>query len=88
VDQLLAQPATFLSSKASLPILAEAVQLLLELFRDLSSQDLPPYFEENLGDYMGNSATGEKGLILKYLTWEPAELKGDVSHGTSIRRQG
>jgi exportin-2 (importin alpha re-exporter) len=81
VDKLLSEPSSSnqnQNSKSSLPILAETVQLLLELFHDLSSQDLPPFFEDNIGVFMGNAGTGEQGLLLKYLTWEPEQLKGDV----------
>jgi exportin-2 (importin alpha re-exporter) len=53
--------------------------LLTELFHDLNSQDLPPFFEEHLDDFMGNDAAGKEGWLRKYLSWERAELKGDVS---------
>lgn len=76
VDQLLSsgQP---LPPNASLPLLAQSVLLLTQLFHDLVSQDLPPFFEERLSDFMGGN--GKEGWLKKYLSWERPELKGDVS---------
>ncbi|KAK1926751.1 putative importin-alpha export receptor [Papiliotrema laurentii] len=76
VDQLLSsgQP---LAPNASLSLLAQSVLLLTQLFHDLVSQDLPPFFEERLGDFMGDQASGKEGWLRKYLSWERAELKGD-----------
>jgi exportin-2 (importin alpha re-exporter) len=52
---------------------------LVQLFQDLSSQDLPPYFEEHLTVFMGTADGSEQGWLRKYLSWERTELKGDVS---------
>ena len=52
---------------------------MTELYHDLNSQDLPPFFEEHLDDFMGNEAAGKEGWLRKYLSWEHPELKGDVS---------
>ena len=80
VDRLLSTPASQpLPPNASIELLAQALLLLTELFHDLNSQDLPPFFEEHLDDFMGNEAAGKEGWLRKYLSWERAELKGDVS---------
>ncbi|KAI9049173.1 hypothetical protein LZ554_007020 [Drepanopeziza brunnea f. sp. 'monogermtubi'] len=47
----------------------EVMNLLVKLFYDLSSQDLPPIFEENLG--------GVTSLLHKYLTYENPLLATD-----------
>jgi hypothetical protein len=59
------------------------VLLLIQLFHDLNCQDLPPFFEDRLGDFMGDAGTGKEGWLKKYLTWDRAELRGDVSRLTS-----
>lgn len=76
VDSLLSSTQP-LPPNASLPLLAQSLLLLIQLFNDLSSQDLPPFFEENLGSFMGDDT--QQGWLLKYLSWERPELKGDVS---------
>ena len=47
----------------------EVMNLLVKLFYDLSSQDLPPIFEDNLSDVTG--------LLHKYLTYENPLLATD-----------
>lgn len=79
VDRLLSTPANQpLPPNASVELLAQALLLLTELFHDLNSQDLPPFFEEHMDDFMGNDAAGKEGWLRKYLSWERAELKRDV----------
>ncbi|GAA6039444.1 hypothetical protein JCM8097_009549 [Rhodosporidiobolus ruineniae] len=66
------QTDALLSNAASLSadqhaVLLRTLLLLMQLFYDLSSQDLPPFFEENLGQFMP--------LLLKYLDYSlPAHL--------------
>jgi exportin-2 (importin alpha re-exporter) len=81
VDRLLSAPAgQAFPENASLPLLAQSLLLLIELFHDLSSQDLPPFFEENINMFMGTpGGDGSDGWLRKYLSWERMELKGDVS---------
>ena len=62
-------------------MLAQTLLLLTQLFYDLNSQDLAPFFEEHLSDFMGDPAAGKQGWLRKYLDWERPELKGDVSEG-------
>ncbi|ORX36025.1 Cse1-domain-containing protein [Kockovaella imperatae] len=77
VDRLLSAPAGQpLPAGSSIPLLAQSLLLLIQLFHDLSSQDLPPFFEENMGSFMGEQG-GREGWLRKYLSWEREELKGD-----------
>jgi len=78
VDQLLSSNQT-LPPNASIPVLAQTLLLLTQLFYDLNSQDLAPFFEEHLSDFTGDPAAGKQGWLRKYLDWERPELKGDVS---------
>ena len=54
---------------------------MVQLFHDLSSQDLPPFFEENMTVFMGDPSIGNggDGWLRKYLSWEREDLKGAVS---------
>ncbi|ORY33698.1 Cse1-domain-containing protein [Naematelia encephala] len=74
VDRLISEGST-----SDTPVLANALLLLIQLFHDLSAQDLPPYFEDHLEDFMGPPTVGNegKGWLRKYLSWERDELKGD-----------
>ncbi|KAL7424789.1 importin-alpha export receptor [Cryptotrichosporon argae] len=76
VDSLLSTPSTqALPANSSLPLLAQSLLLLIQLFHDLSSQDLPPFFEDHMSSFMGDDAT--EGWLKKYLSWEREELRGD-----------
>ncbi|OCF31081.1 importin-alpha export receptor [Kwoniella heveanensis BCC8398] len=74
VDQLLqsSNPQS-LPANSSLPLLAQTLLLLIQLFHDLSSQDLPPFFEDHISEFMGGE---QQGWLRKYLDWERQELKG------------
>jgi hypothetical protein len=87
VDRLLSSTEP-LPANASLPLLAQSLQLLVQLFQDLSSQDLPPYFEDNLTVFMGTADGSQEGWLRKYLSWERAELKGDVSYRARVTLHG
>ncbi|OCF55372.1 importin-alpha export receptor [Kwoniella mangroviensis CBS 10435] len=70
VDQLLQSPnPASLPPNSSLQLLSQTLILLVQLFHDLSSQDLPPFFEDHMDEFMG--------WLRKYLDWEREELKGD-----------
>ncbi|WWC86346.1 uncharacterized protein L201_001219 [Kwoniella dendrophila CBS 6074] len=70
VDQLLQSPSSSsLPANSSLQLLSQSLLLLIQLFHDLSSQDLPPFFEDHMDEFMG--------WLRKYLDWERDELKGD-----------
>ena len=82
MDRLLSTPTgQALPSGSTIPLLAQSLLLLIQLFHDLSSQDLPPFFEENMGSFMGDGQ--KEGWLRKYLSWERDELKGDVSLSVS-----
>lgn len=80
VDRLLSTPSSqALPENSSLPLLAQSLLLLIQLYLDMNCQDLPAFFEEHLSEFMGDQAQGKKGWLKKYLSWERDELKGDVS---------
>ncbi|KAN0103021.1 Cse1 domain containing protein [Hyaloscypha variabilis] len=56
-------------NKETLTLHVEVMNLLVKLFYDLSSQDLPPIFEDNLADVTA--------LLHKYLTYENPLLATD-----------
>ncbi|WWD17783.1 hypothetical protein CI109_102225 [Kwoniella shandongensis] len=76
VDTLLQSPnPQTLPPNSSLALLSQTLILLVQLFHDLSSQDLPPFFEDHLSEFMGGG--DQPGWLRKYLDWEREELKGD-----------
>jgi exportin-2 (importin alpha re-exporter) len=64
-DELLSSP-TALPSPADPKTLSKTLLLLLQVFYDLNSQDLPEFFEDNVEPIMA--------LLHKYLTWTRPEL--------------
>ncbi|OXB34588.1 importin-alpha export receptor [Cryptococcus neoformans] len=74
VDQLLGMPPASLPTNSSILLLGQTLLLLIQLFHDLSSQDLPPFFEDHMTEFMGGD---QPGWLRKYLDWEVEELKGD-----------
>ncbi|EKM56806.1 uncharacterized protein PHACADRAFT_141741 [Phanerochaete carnosa HHB-10118-sp] len=52
---------------------AQSMQLLVELFYDLTCQDLPPDLEDNHARFFAP----QTGLFLRFMTWDPPELRGD-----------
>lgn len=61
-------------ASSTIELRAQAQVLLIDLFYDLVCQDLPPDFEDGHGKWFGP----EDGLFMKFLTWDPVELRGDV----------
>ena len=59
-DALLSNPSLTPDQHA---LLLESLLLLLQLYHDLNSQDLPEFFEDRLGEFMK--------LLLKYLDYSP-----------------
>lgn len=49
---------------------------LLQLYYDLTAQDLPPIFEDSLQEFFAPNI----GWFPKYLTWNSKELSGDPEH--------
>ncbi|KAI5479889.1 importin-alpha export receptor [Pseudohyphozyma bogoriensis] len=50
-------------------LLSKTLLLLLQLYHDLNSQDLPEFFEDRLPEFMN--------LLLKYLDWNPSPVAED-----------
>ena len=61
-------------ANATLALRAQAMALMVDIFYDLTCQDLPPDFEDSHATFFGP----ESGLFLQFLAWDPAELRGDV----------
>ncbi|SCZ88440.1 BZ3500_MvSof-1268-A1-R1_Chr2-1g04412 [Microbotryum saponariae] len=59
-DALLSSPTLTADQHA---LLLKTILLLLQIYHDLNSQDLPEFFEDRLGDFMT--------LLLKYLDYSP-----------------
>lgn len=60
-------------------MIAQSFVLLLQLFYDLSAQDLPPFIEDNMEDICG--------VLGRWLSFSRPELEGDVSApGVLMRR--
>lgn len=59
----------------SLPHVAQAMVFLVDIFYDLTCQDLPPDFEDSHAQFFG----AQDGLFIKLLLWDPPQLRGDVS---------
>ncbi|KAI0329277.1 Cse1-domain-containing protein [Cubamyces sp. BRFM 1775] len=79
--QLFLHTATLLFSSpppANLAQIAQAMVFLVDIFYDLTCQDLPPDIEDAHAQFFGP----ENGLFLKLLMWDPAELQGDPDDTT------
>jgi exportin-2 (importin alpha re-exporter) len=63
------------SSKENYALIAQATTLLLDIYYDFSCQDLPPDIEDSYGDFF----TPGTGVFHRFLAWDPAQLKVDVS---------
>lgn len=69
---LLQQPPK-VASLADLEFAAQAQVLLVELFYDLTCQDLPPDFEDNHQEFFG-----PQGIFLRFLDWNPPQIAGEA----------
>ncbi|KAI0684913.1 Cse1-domain-containing protein [Cytidiella melzeri] len=58
---------------------AQAQVLLVELYYDLTCQDLPPDFEDTYTAFFGSN----NGIYLKFLTWDPPQFQGDPDDTTA-----
>ncbi|KAL1949825.1 hypothetical protein VTO73DRAFT_8706 [Trametes versicolor] len=63
---------------ANLPQVAQAMVFLVDIFYDLTCQDLPPDIEDSHAQFFGP----ESGLFLKLLQWDPPSLQGDPDDTT------
>ncbi|KAI0350026.1 Cse1-domain-containing protein [Trametes cingulata] len=79
--QLFAHTSALLFSSpppANLAQVAQAAVFLVDIFYDLTCQDLPPDIEDSHAQFFGPEA----GLFLKLLMWDPQELRGDPDDTT------
>lgn len=60
-----------------LALLGDTMDLLFNLYYDLTAQDLPPASEDAHDEFFGNEK--EEGWLLRFLKWDPPLLRGDVS---------
>ncbi|KAI0340315.1 Cse1-domain-containing protein [Trametopsis cervina] len=58
---------------------AQAQVLLVDLYYDLTCQDLPPDFEDTYTAFFGTNDS----IFLKFITWEPSHLQGDPDDVTA-----
>ena len=60
---------------ANLTAVAQAQVTLVDIFYDLTCQDLPPDFEDTHAKFFASP----DGLFLQLLLWNPPQLRGEVS---------
>lgn len=60
---------------STIELRAQAQGLLVDIYYDLTCQDLPPDFEDTHAAFFGPP----DGIFPKFLTWDPPQLQGDVS---------
>ncbi|KAI0714440.1 armadillo-type protein [Cerioporus squamosus] len=79
--QLFMHTATLLFSSpppSNLTQVAQAMVFLVDIFYDLTCQDLPPDFEDSHQQFFG----APDGLFLKLLLWDPPQLRSDPDDTT------
>lgn len=74
VDQALLDPAT---SSASLPVLGNILNVALQVFYDLSSQDLPPQIEDNMAPITD--------ILLRWLSQSRPEIDADPDEPCALQ---
>lgn len=62
--------------------MAQTQDVLCSIFFDLTCQDLPPSLEDAHGEFFGEA----NGWFPRFLQWEPADLRGDVSPFSTVMR--
>ncbi|KDQ49269.1 hypothetical protein JAAARDRAFT_201016 [Jaapia argillacea MUCL 33604] len=62
----------------NLALLTQAAVVMVDLYYDLTCQDLPPHFEDAHEEYFGP----QQGWFTKFLAWDPVELRGDPDDTT------
>lgn len=63
-----------LPAKPTAETIAQAMVVMLNLFYDLASQDLPPTLEDSHAEFFGPG----KGMFVRFLAWDPQELQTDA----------
>ena len=56
-------------------VMAQTQDILFTIFYDLTCQDLPPALEDSHSEFFAEP----NGWFPRFLQWDPAALKGDVS---------
>lgn len=62
------------SFQGDIGLVAQTQTILIDLFFDLTCQDLPPDFEDSHAQFFG-----PQGLFLTFLSWNPPALASEVS---------
>ena len=73
--RLILSNAPNVDTNSTLEVIAQAQVNLVEIYYDLTCQDLPPDFEDTHAQFFGHP----NGLFLQLLAWDPVQLRGDVS---------
>lgn len=77
------QTATLLLSSptpSNIAIITQAQIILVDIFYDFTCQDLPPGIEDTHDAFFAP----QTGLFQRFMSWDPAELKVDVSNIFSV----
>ncbi|KAG8928760.1 importin-alpha export receptor [Tulasnella sp. 417] len=61
---------------SDLDAVAQAQALLMQIYLDLTFQDIPPEFEDSIGHFFG-AEDGDEGYFIMFLRWDPPALRGD-----------
>lgn len=70
---LLDQPLST-RSKEEVETIAQSMVVLINLYNDLTCQDIAPTLEDGHNEFFG----GEKGLFTRFLSWDPPQLQTDA----------
>ncbi|KAG8951757.1 importin-alpha export receptor [Tulasnella sp. 408] len=76
--------ATALLSGQTVPNLSAVAQtqsLLVQIYLDLTFQDIPPEFEDSIPHFFGTD-DGDEGYFIKFLRWDPPALRGNEEDPT------
>ena len=73
--RLLLSNPTNTAPNSTLEMISQAQVSLVDIYYDLTCQDLPPDFEDTHAQFFGPPS----GLLLQLLAWDPEVLRGDVS---------
>ena len=80
---LFSQTATLLlssSTPSNIAIVAQAQIILADIFYDFTCQDLPPGIEDAHDTFFAP----QTGFFQRFMSWDPAELKVDVSNTLEV----
>jgi exportin-2 (importin alpha re-exporter) len=80
------QTATILLSSPAPPNIATVTQaqiILVDIFYDFTCQDLPPGIEDAHDSFFAP----QTGLFQRFMSWDPVELRSDVSNIFAVHCQ-